>query len=174
MSSPEIAFMTPNLKAASHVELFELHGQVMRELRERGLVRTANAPAGDYAEYLVCQALDGVLAPASEKSFDLTCARFGKVQVKARVVSDKILSGQRQTSAFRSSGFDHAALVMLSDQDFSVRHAVIVPRSMVEDRWSWRKHVNGYVLHLRPELLEHPEAIDLTELLRETANSRTD
>ena len=35
------------------------------------MIRTENAPVGDYAEYLVARALGGQLAPNSEKSWDV-------------------------------------------------------------------------------------------------------
>ena len=35
------------------------------------MIRTENAPVGDYAEYLVWTALGGKLAPNSEKSWDV-------------------------------------------------------------------------------------------------------
>jgi hypothetical protein len=47
-----------------------------------------NAPAGDYAEYLVATALGGHLAPNSEKSWDVLGSGGEKLQVKARVVTD--------------------------------------------------------------------------------------
>lgn len=49
-------------------ELLALSKAIVTELRSRGVVRTANAPAGDYAEYLVALAYGGELAPNSEKS----------------------------------------------------------------------------------------------------------
>ena len=41
------------------------------KLMERGVVRTLNAPQGDYAEALVAQAYGGSLAPKSKKSWDV-------------------------------------------------------------------------------------------------------
>jgi hypothetical protein len=141
----------------------------MGELLLRRLVRTANAPAGDYAEFLVAKALNGNLEDNSVKSYDLTCAEFGKVQVKARVVSSPIKSSQRQTSPFRSDGFDYAAFVMLSNSDYRVVRAALVPRDVVSAQWTWRAHVNGHVVFMRSSLLNDPMATDITERLREAA-----
>jgi hypothetical protein len=159
-------FEIPELAAAADGQLFEMYGLILAELKRRKLIRTANAPAGDYAEYLVARALGVELAPNAEKSFDVVAPAYGKVQVKARVVSEKITNSQRQTSPFRSDDYDYAVLVMLSSADYSVRHAVLVTQSMVEERATWKKHVNGNVLFMRPELMDHPNAIDITEDLR--------
>ena len=44
------------LHAKSISELLALHGAVMEELRAREVVRSANNPTGDLAEYLFCVA----------------------------------------------------------------------------------------------------------------------
>jgi len=102
-----------DLTAASNADLFRTYASVLRELRRRGVVRTNNAPVGDYAEWLCHRHFGGRLATNSEKSFDLQTDDGVLIQVKARVVSAKIVPGQRQTSPFRSWDFDAAAFVML-------------------------------------------------------------
>src|SRR6185312_3248404 len=67
-------------------ELLGIYGQVLEELREREVIRSANAPTGDYAEWLVHRALGGQLQPPSNKSADLI-VRGKKIQIKARVLS---------------------------------------------------------------------------------------
>src|SRR5687768_10378192 len=96
---------SPDLSATSVADLLLIQRAALQELRRREVLRTANQPVGDYAEWLVNRALHGVLAPNSEKSFDVTCEEFGKVQVKGRMVSSKPTAGQLQTSVFRSDGF---------------------------------------------------------------------
>jgi hypothetical protein len=51
------------MSAFSEPGLFPLYRAFLRELKGRGVIRTENAPAGDYAEYLVAAALGGKLAP---------------------------------------------------------------------------------------------------------------
>ena len=93
-------------------------------------VCTENAPAGDYAEFLVASALGGTLAPNSEKSFDVLVGDL-RVQVKARVVSDPPKSGHLQLSPFRSFDFDEAIIVLFDDLSYGVRKAVRVPVDIV-------------------------------------------
>jgi hypothetical protein len=88
------ANMNPLIQS-SDSELFALYGSVMGELLRRHLVRTANAPAGDYAQYLVAKALGGELAPNSEKSWDVKTLEGKRVQVKGRVVANPPNQAQR-------------------------------------------------------------------------------
>ena len=43
----------PDLSAFSEPGLFALYRAILSELKHRGVIRTENAPVGDYAEYLV-------------------------------------------------------------------------------------------------------------------------
>jgi hypothetical protein len=157
---------TPDLSAFTESGLFSLYRAILRELKQRGVVRTDNAPVGDYAEYLVAIALGGQLALSSEKSWDVLSPDGEKLQVKARVVSDPAEPGQLQLSPFRSFGFDSAIIVLLSATDYAVSRASKVPRHVVESSTVYRQHVNGNVLHARPEIMGHPDATDLTATLR--------
>ena len=58
-------------EALTNAELLALSGGALAELRERDVVRTANAPAGDLAERLVADAMGGKLAHNSQKSWDV-------------------------------------------------------------------------------------------------------
>jgi hypothetical protein len=147
-------------------ELFRLYRAILAELRRRKVVRTENAPAGDYAEYLVAAAFGGELAANSEKSYDILSAEHEMLQVKARVVSAPPKSAQLQLSPFRSFEFDAAVIVLLADSDYSVRRAVKVPSAVVMAAGTYNNHVNGTIVFARKELLDHPEAVDVTDLLR--------
>jgi len=154
---------------ASTPELFSAYRRILAELRGRGIVRTDNAPAGDYAEFLVARAYDGELAPSSEKSWDvLTKGR--KLQVKCRVVSDPVGPRQRQLSPFRTFGFHAAVVVLFRNTDYSVLRAVEVPVDLVKKRATYREHVNGHVVRVTQDLLDHPDCRDVTELLAAAAD----
>jgi hypothetical protein len=162
----------PDLSAFSEAGLFSLYRAILSELKRRGVVRTENAPAGDYAEYLVAAALGGQMAPNSEKSWDVLGDDGEKLQVKTRVVSDPVQPGQLQLSPFRSFGFDSAVIVLLSATDYAVFRASKVPRHVVESSAIHRRHVNGKVLFARPEIMGHLDAIDLTAALRAVQTGR--
>lgn len=68
---------------ASRSHLLGAYAAILAELRTRGVVRTNNAPVGDYAETLVVAALGGSLAESvSEKSYGsivhMTSELFGQ------------------------------------------------------------------------------------------------
>jgi hypothetical protein len=93
-------------------ELLALSRGILAELRRRGVIRSGNAPAGDYAELLVQRATGGELAPNSQKSWDVETPTGVHLQVKARVVTNPNASGERQLSVFRSWEFDAAVIVL--------------------------------------------------------------
>jgi hypothetical protein len=162
----------PDLSTFSESSLFSLYRVILGELKHRGVIRTENAPVGDYAEFLVATALGGQLAPNAEKSWDVLAKDGEKLQVKARVVSDPAEPGQLQLSPFRSFGFDFAVIVLLSATDYAVSRAAKVPRYVVESSATYRQHVNGKVLFARPEIMDHPDASDLTATLRAAQTGR--
>ena len=153
------------LTKASVGELLGLYSRLLLELRERGVLRTNNPPSGDYAEWLVARAFGVPLEPNSNHSYDLVCEEYGKVQVKARVVSPGGGAGELQSSPFRSDGFDHAALVLFNQADYSVVSAVMLPIDAVKERWKHRAHVNGHVIHMNGPTMKHPSAVGIADLL---------
>ncbi|HXP33689.1 MAG TPA: hypothetical protein VN820_06700 [Acidimicrobiales bacterium] len=158
-----------DLAAFSTPALFELYAATMAELRERQVIRTKNAPVGDYAEYLVAAAFGGTLVTNSKKGYDVLVPVEGgkpdRYQVKARVVATPPSSGERELSPFRSFGFEWAVIVLLAEADYRVWRAVKVPMQVVSDHATFKAHVNGSVLRATPEILDHPDALDVTRLL---------
>lgn len=150
--------------------LFEDYAAILAELRRRQVVRSANAPVGDYAEWIVARALKGELVSNfSVKSYDLTLPTQDRVQVKSRLVSSPTLKGQLQTSPFRSWDFELAAFVILDSATYQVRRAVLVPVSVVQEQARWRKHVNGSVVFMNNLLLDHAESRDFSDEARVAA-----
>jgi hypothetical protein len=162
-----------DLADRSVAELLSGYAATLADLRRRGVVRSNNAPAGDYAEWLVKQAVGGQLVENfSVKSYDIDAPKHGRIQVKARVVSNPPTASQLQTSPFRSWDFDLAAFVLLDSTDYTVRKAALVPRHVVEGVARRREHINGSVVFMTPALLNDPLAEDLTEALQAEARSR--
>lgn len=155
-----------NLAQMSTGDLLALSRAILAELRRRGVIRTGNAPAGDYAELLVRVATGGELAPNSQRSWDVRSPSGERLQVKARVVTDPASPGERQLSVFRSWDFD-AAVIVLFDHEFRVWRAARLPVEMLRDRARFVEHVRGHRILARDELLEAGE--DWTELLRAVA-----
>ncbi len=140
--------------------------QPLTRLRELGIVRSANAPAGDLAEWLVAKATDGELATQSQKGWDVKAHDGRRLQVKARFVSNPIKAGQRQLSTFRSFDFDELVVVLLDDVD-PVSRASCIPRAVVEEQASPDEYVGGKRVLASDALLDSGE--DWTDRLQQVA-----
>lgn len=136
----------PTARCSTVAELLSSYTKLLAELRRRGVVRSANAPAGDYAEWLCALALNATLVDNfSVKSHDLVLPDGRRVQVKARVTSDPPRAGQLQTSPFRSWDFDLGSFVLFHDHDYEVLRGVLIPLEIVQAQAKFRQHVNGSV-----------------------------
>jgi hypothetical protein len=151
-------------------DLLGIYGQVLEELREREVIRSANAPTGDYAEWLVQRALGGDLQPNSNKSADLI-VRKKRIQIKARTLGDPEKSGDRQLSSFRSWDFDDAIIVFF-DRRYDIRRATQIKVAELEAASQEDKWVSGRRVIARDALLDRGR--DITEKLRKAAAEQDD
>jgi hypothetical protein len=140
---------------------------VLAELRSRGVIRTGNAPTGDFAELLVQRATRGELATNSQPGWDVLTAEGERLQVKARIVTGTG-RGERQLSPFRTWGFD-AAVIVLFDDDFGVKRASRISVEVLQDASRFAQHVNGHLVFATDDLLDRGE--DWTERLRAVVDS---
>ncbi len=151
-------------------QLLADYRNILAELRRREVLRTNNAPTGDYAEYLVARAFDGELAPNSEKSWDVATSDGRRIQVKARISPVGSGAGTRQLSVIRTWGFDELAIILFDD-DYGIHRGSLVPVALARDRARYVKHVNGYRVLANNALLDEESVTDITDLLRTTAQT---
>lgn len=154
-------------KRRKPAELFAQYRDILRQLRDQGIIRTNNAPAGDWAEYLTQRVYAGTLAPSSEKSWDVRARDKRRLQVKSRVLSDPPKRDQRQLSTIRSFRFDALVVVLLSDADYSVIRAIELSRATAKRLGRFVQHDNGYRVIASDEVLD--AGIDKTDRFRATA-----
>lgn len=160
-----------NFESVSTSELLgHYYRGVLAELKRREIVRTGNAPTGDYAETLVKVAFSGELAPNSEKSWDVLAPDGQKLQVKSRLLDDPSKSRQRQLSTIRSWGFD-SLVIVLFDSTYMVWRAAKIPVDLIRGTGTHSDWVNGDLIIARDSLLDHSQVEDVTGLLRTTADS---
>jgi hypothetical protein len=154
-----------DLAGSGPSELLAGYRHILRRLRELGVVRSGNAPTGDYAELLVQRATGGELAPASQRSWDVLTPDGEQLQVKARTVTDPLAMGERQLSVFRSWDFSHAVIVLF-DADFGVWRATRLAVGLLRDESgaTFIGHVNGWRVVATDGLLDRGE--DWTDRLR--------
>jgi hypothetical protein len=74
-----------DLRTNSAEALLRLHYRVLDELKARGIIRNANAPIGEYAELLLCEAFDWTRVDKnSNAGYDATDENGVRIQIKAR------------------------------------------------------------------------------------------
>jgi hypothetical protein len=135
------------LAALSVEELLDTYRNVLASLRLRGLVRTNNAPIGDLAEYCAAIVYDGVLAPNSEKSYDLVADDGRRIQVKVRLIRPST-SPSAVFSPIRSFDFDACLFLLANDERGSVELAREWGVADVQELGKHRAHTNGVVVRI--------------------------
>lgn len=147
------------LRGESVPSLLGQYAEILAELRARGIVRTSNAPLGDYAEYLTQQVYGGELAANSVRSYDLIDTEGRRVQVKARTWASTT-SASSVFSVFRSFDFDVAVLLVFSQKTYEMLWAVEMEPAAIEQAARWSSHVNGHLLRVP---LARRHGVDVTE-----------
>jgi hypothetical protein len=135
------------LDGVSNQDLLGSYAAILQELRRRGVVRTQNAPLGDYAEYLAAQVYAGELAANAVKSYDLRAADGRRVQVKARAIGPGPRAGE-VFSAFRSFDFDVACLIAFDSATYGLRWAREVSAVEIKTAGRYSPHVNGNLIRI--------------------------
>ena len=162
--------MAANLMDATAADLLNLHSSVIDELRRRGVVRTGNNPTGDYTEWLVAKTLNLTLATSSAKGFDATDLHGVRYQIKGRRVTSRNPSTQLSViRALESSDFD-VLIAIIFDDLWNVVYAVKILHETVSKIATFRKHVNGHVLHIRRQELAYPDVETITNLFSGCTN----
>lgn len=151
----------------SSLQLLESHTAIVDELQRREVIRSANNPAGDYAEYLFCRAFNWEQAANSVKSYDAIETSTGsRYQIKSRRLTKK--NASRQLSAMRgldNDCFDFLAGVLFR-HDFGVIRAAIIPHENVLRAAKYGEHTNSWRYFLRDAVWEEDGVIDVTDNIR--------
>jgi hypothetical protein len=152
-------------------ELLALFAEVLEELRERKVVRSSNNPVADYTEFLVVKALSLKQLAGSTKGCDAIDSEGQRYEIKGRRLTRH--NSSTQLSVLRGLDLCHFDFLVgvLYHEDFSVARACIVPHSIVLANATYREHVNGSILFLRPNLWEQHGVVDITEALRSAQNA---
>ena len=155
---------------ASVPELMRLYADVLEELRDRKVIRTANGPVGDYAELLFARAFELTLAASSASGFDAFDASETRYQIKGRRVTSG--PGGRQLGALRrldQGNFDVLAAVLF-DRNMQVLRAALIPNKIVVERAKRVEHTNSWRFMLSDAVWNLPTVRDATDALREAAD----
>jgi hypothetical protein len=147
-------------------DLLKAYSAILRELRNRNLIRSTNNPVADIAETLVALALKLQLASGSTAGHDALDAVGVRYEIKGRRVTKENKS--RQLSFIRGLDKDHFDFLVgvLFDESFLVIKACIIPKSIVLKLAKYVKHVNGWCLILSDSVWHEVGVQDLTEPLQ--------
>lgn len=152
-----------NLETMTTLELLQLQSQSIDELRRREVVRTGNAPLGDYTEWLIANTLGWKLAGNSQKGFDATDDGGTRYQIKGRRPTKR--NPSRQLSAIRKLD-DHLfdfVIAVIFNVDFRVQEAWQIPHQVVGEYARFSKHSNGHLLQAKGAVLEDDRVMRLHE-----------
>ncbi len=153
-----------DLSEMSVPDLLGRYAAILAELRDRGVVRTRNAPLGDYAEHLAAKVYGGTLAANSVKSYDLRADDGRHIQVKARTVGPDTRAGA-VFSAFRSFDFDVAVLLTFDSTTYALRWAREVAAADLQTAGRYSAHVNGRLIRVT---VAEQLGVDVTAQFRAT------
>lgn len=144
----------PDLAELSTRRLLALWAATLRELRERGVVRTFNNPIGDIAKELVALHYKGERGSFSQASWDVRTPDGELLQVKA--LRRTGVRTRRNLSPVRSDAYA-AVIVVIFTEDLRVEQAIRIPQQVVTALFPIRPHVNGRIITVTKRLLGHPE-----------------
>jgi hypothetical protein len=157
--------MNAKLSKLSEVELLKLHISIIDELKARKVVRTKNNPVGDYAEWLVSNALNLQLSNNSSSGYDGIDKNGIKYQIKGRQITPE--NPSRQLSAIRNlqrKRFDFLIAVIF-DKDFQILDAVMIPHKVVKKYATYKEYVNAHILHLQGAILRDSRVKNIRSFL---------
>jgi hypothetical protein len=157
---------SPTLQDLRTSELLSLSARILEELRNRRVVRSSNNPVADYTEWLVAKALSLKQLRGSTTGCDAVDPDGRRYEIKGRRLTRHNTS--TQLSAIRGLDLCHFDLLagVLYDEEFLVTRACLIPYDVVKSTATYRKHVNGWTLYLRPTMWEEPGVIDISGQLK--------
>jgi hypothetical protein len=149
--------LKPHFKLRSTKRLLGEWAAIMRELRDRDAIRSANNPTGDLAEALVAEYFEVELEGNSNAGYDLRLPDGTKVQVK----------GRRRTMRSKPS---HYGLIRKLDEkpfdllvvvnfgeEFEVESVFQMPIKVVRELARYSSHTNAWRLPIiRGSRAEYP------------------
>jgi hypothetical protein len=134
-------------------EVPQLWARCMKELRDRGLIRSSNNPVADIAERLAAEALNLTLAPAVSQGYDAVDAGGRRYQIKSRRLTAHNKS--RQLGVIRKMElreFDFLVAVLF-DENLAVLEMWLIPQAVVAEFGKWVPTLNGHRVHAQGGLL---------------------
>lgn len=147
---------------APTANLLSTFGQILAELRRRGISRSENIPTGDFAEYLAREALSLTPAPNSTKGYDATDSQGRRYQIKGRRITP--YNASTQLSALReleSDSFDFL-VVILFDSSYRVTSAYQFSIQSCRELGRYVSRTNSHTVFANRSMINHSDTVDIT------------
>lgn len=151
-----------NWSAISTRDLLKQYGDILRELRSRGVVRSYNNPAADIGEWIGAQAFGLRLEAASAKGYDAIDQAGKRYQIKSRRITAENSSTQLGVVRDLADNQFEYLLAVYFEEDFQVRSAYLIEHGAVADHALFSKAQRGHILHAKSALLADPRCRDVT------------
>lgn len=145
-------------------ELLSLNAATTKELRDREVLRSANNPVADFAEYMFCSTFGWKQAPPSEKGYDATDRNGRRFQIKGRRIISSNKS--RQLSAIRSFDTFDLLAVLLFSEDYRVHRAALMPNEIVKSKSRFQSRTRSFIFEARDDVWGISDVVDVTSQLR--------
>ena len=153
------------LSELTPVELLRQYTAIIDELKNRGIVRTNNAPLGDFTEWLISKMMGLQLAPNSKSGYDAISGAGVRFQIKSRQITPD--SKSRQLSAIRKydkKDFDYLIAVIFNE-NFDIVEAYLVPYEIVGKYGRYQRHTQALNLIMSGAILEDPSVLRKGDLV---------
>ena len=135
--------------------LLSIYGNVVVELRNRGVLRTFNNPVADYAEYIIAKKLKLKLTKNSNKEYDAIDLKSGiKYQIKSRRITR--YGNSRQLGVIRNlnKAEFNFLIAVIFNESFDIVESYKIPRNIIKKYARFSQHQNGHILILRGDILK--------------------
>ncbi len=152
---------------ASDAELLAIWVRSMREMRSRGLVRSANNPVADLGESLASKALNLTLSSNSVKGFDGVDPEGRRYQVKSRRISPENPSTELSAVRGLNTGdpFDYLVAIYFNE-DFTVREVLRIDVAALREHCNHSGHTNAHRVVMSRKLRDDKRSVDVTDVFR--------
>lgn len=150
------------------LELLKLHSEITDKLENSKIIRSANNPVADYAEYIVSKGLNLKLENLSQAGYDAKDKNNGKkYEIKGRKRTNKNLG---QFSVFRGLNekkFDYFVGVLFK-KNYEVEKVWKVSYEIVMQISNYNEHVNGWRITVKQLIKGVSGVEDITDLMVRT------
>lgn len=137
-----------------HLEdLLKTYSEIITELRRRNVVRSSNNLTSDYGEFIAARFMKLELSKNSNKGYDAIDKKGIRYQIKSRRVTR--FNKSKQLGVIRnikSNPFDFLVVVIF-EEDFSIKEIWKIPLSNVIKHSRFSKHQNGNIAILNKSLI---------------------